>query len=179
MAHLWIQGGGEWRVVPLGSGIWTFNGASLEPRSEGEADDEAGAAVIASFELRGQTRHLVCVPRHEGYVSVNGATPAGGARVLRDRDEILVGESVRAYYSTERRPVIESFPGFADRQAICPRCKEAIAPGTAAVECPGAGCGLWYHQTDDRPCWSYDGLCIPCGQPTPFEADFKWTPAGL
>jgi hypothetical protein len=179
VAHLWIQNGGEWHVVPLECGVWSFDGATLRPSSEPGPAARGAAAVIASFKLRGQTRHLVCAPALGDHVSVNGTRPAGGARVLRDRDEVLLGESVRAYYSTERRPVIATFPGFEDRKAICPRCKDPIEPGTPAVECPGAGCGLWYHQTDERPCWTYDEVCFPCGHATPFEADFQWTPAAL
>lgn len=179
MAHLWILTGGEWQVMPLVNGVWSFDGATLQPRCSPEPEHPDGAAVIASFDLRGQTRHLVCVPPRDGYISVNGTRPPGGAHVLRDRDELLLGESVRAYYSTERRAALASFPGFEDRQSICPRCKDPIEPGTPAVQCPGSDCGLWYHQTSDRPCWTYDDVCTPCGQPTPFDAEFRWTPAGL
>jgi hypothetical protein len=98
---------------------------------------------------------------------------------LRHRDLIGLGAGARAFYSTERRARVEPFPGINGRPAKCARCKDDIEPGAPSVQCPQIECSLWYHQSEERPCWTYTGACGPCGQPTSFSADFRWTPMEL
>jgi hypothetical protein len=103
---------------------------------------------------------------------VNGVALDVGIRVLRDRDEVRVGDA-RAYFSAEALPVVVAFPG-AERPVFCPRCQQEIAPQSAAVRCPS--CGVWHHQADELPCWTYDAKCALCDQPTALDGGLRWSP---
>jgi hypothetical protein len=80
------------------------------------------------------------------------------------------------FYSTERLALVEEFPG-ANAPAYCPRCKQAIASGHPAVKCPG--CGVYYHQSNELPCWTYTDVCALCPQSTALDAGYQWSPEAL
>jgi hypothetical protein len=104
---------------------------------------------------------------------VNGLPLRAGLRTLQDRDELRVPGLGPLYFSTERIARIEPLPTEPDALS-CPRCRDRIAAGSPAVRCPG--CGLWHHQTEDRPCWTYAETCALCPQPTAADAGYRWTP---
>ena len=80
------------------------------------------------------------------------------------------------FFSTESLTRVEPLPE--DVFATCPRCKQAIPPGSMAVRCPS--CGVWHDQRDEKPCWTYAERCAACqNQPTALDADFRWTPEDL
>jgi hypothetical protein len=107
-------------------------------------------------------------------VRVNGLPQTLGLRVLEHRDEIRIGGVAAVYFSNEKLARIEGFRG-GDRTLSCARCKTPIADGTPAVLCPR--CGVWYHQTDEHPCWTYTERCVSfCTQPTALDAGLLWTP---
>ena len=114
----------------------------------------------------------VLLARSMSAVRVNGRPVVAGIRVLRDRDEIVVGGS-RSFFSTERLARVESFPG-SDGAAFCPRCKLEILKDTPALQCPG--CRSWYHQREDLGCWLYSPTCQLCPKTTPLDAGYEWEP---
>jgi hypothetical protein len=109
-------------------------------------------------------------------VHVNGTLLAVGMRVLKDRDEIGVGNGDSVFFSTERLARVQPFPGIG-REAKCPRCWDPIQVGSPAVQCPR--CGVWHHQDteNNRPCWTYTEKCAAsCDQSTDLQAGYQWTP---
>jgi hypothetical protein len=108
-----------------------------------------------------------------GGVRVNGEEVPLGMHLLRDRDEIKLRGEALVYFSTESPARVEPFPGAA-RGANCPRCRQVLEPGVAAVRCPR--CGIWHHQDDVRPCWVYAPSCAQCDQATSLEGGYEWTP---
>jgi hypothetical protein len=109
-------------------------------------------------------------------VRVNGQPLCTGIRVLQDRDELYVDGLGRAFFSAERRTCVVPFAAAA-RPATCPRCKQVIVEHAAAVQCPQ--CRIWYHQSDELPCWQYAERCALCDQSTAMEAGFRWSPVDL
>ena len=158
MAHLWnIEDEGGWVAAPI---------------------DEAFALVEKVILTRlanpPETWALLCPPQSD--VRLNGLPVPLGLAVLADRDELRIpGESAR-FFSTETLARVEACPDTA-AHSFCPRCKQAIESGSAAVRCPG--CGLWHHSSDDLPCWSYAPTCAGCSQETALNAGFRWTPEEL
>lgn len=107
----------------------------------------------------------------KGAVTINGIS-ALPLRILGDRDEIMVaGETL--HFSTEGPVEVVPFPGQS-AEVRCGRCQGEMREGEAAVRCPG--CGAWHHQMEALACWSYDGKCSACEQPTPGVA---WQPEPL
>jgi hypothetical protein len=173
MAHFWKRDEANgWVVLPASDPI-AFVGDAETIATTGD-----GAAMLEHAYLRRlanppETWALVCPPRSD--VRVNGERLPLGLAILSDRDELRVpGQSAR-FFSTEATAHIETFPESAG--GFCPRCKQAIAPRSAAVRCPG--CGLWHHASDDLPCWNYATTCAGCAQDTALDAGFKWTPEEL
>ncbi len=156
MAVLWVRlEGGEvpWGAAKLGAGERVvLTGQQEQPcrlMLEGEGLG-AGAGLLSSD---GQEWVLVCRGGRE--VRVNGMPVVLGMRVLQDRDEVVV-RGQQYYFSRERLPVVEVFPGVG-RAVFCPRCKQEIRAGVLAVRCPA--CGLWHHETSELNCWPYAPRC--------------------
>ena len=171
MAHLWTRsdaGNGEWTVVALaGDGVdLTVGDSGVSPsatvilRRVGGAAQDAWALLAA----------------REARVRVNGVPVQLGIIVLADRDEIRWPPDCTRFFSTEQQPTVVPYPADAGR-GFCPRCKQAIPAGEAAVRCPG--CGLWHHASDALPCWTYGEHCAACAEPTALDAGFRWTPEEL
>jgi hypothetical protein len=156
MAHLWIEEAARWAALPL------------------HADGLRLADAEAPLLRRGRT------PEGETWVViggrdvfVNGRRLAAGMRVLRDRDEIRVGDSSPIFFSCERLAAIEAFAG-ASGPAYCPRCKQELLHETPVVRCPQ--CRVAHHQTDELPCWTYTPACALCDQPTALDGAYRWRP---
>jgi hypothetical protein len=104
--------------------------------------------------------------------------------ILSDRDELrwpVAHDASGAaphplFFSTERLAAVAPYPA-GDRRGSCPRCKQLLTVGDAAVRCPS--CGLWHHATDELPCWTYGEHCAACQQVTSLDAGFQWTPEEL
>jgi hypothetical protein len=176
MAHVWklMIDAGAWIPVALDGDAFTLDGdgpqrvpdlmstpgSSLALR---RVDDPAGA-IWALVVGRGQR------------VLVNGAPAELGLVALGDRDQIWPADGRPLYFSTETLAQVTPFPA-AEGRGFCPRCKLRIDAGTPAVRCPG--CGLWYHQSDEFPCWTYAPQCSACPQETALDAGFRWTPEEL
>jgi hypothetical protein len=109
-------------------------------------------------------------------VSVNGLPTRAGIRVLANGDQILLGSGATVFFSTETQARLQCYPG-GEREVRCPRCTKAVEPDSVGVRCPR--CGVWYHQTEESPCWTYAPECALCATATDLEAGYQWTPAAL
>jgi hypothetical protein len=119
--------------------------------------------------------HWVLLSPMASEVSINGWRMQSGIRALRDRDEIRLG-AARFFYSSERLAHVEPLPPM-DRPVMCARCKQVIATGTPAVQCPQFG--IWTHQSAEYECWTYAPTCPLCSQVTALDAGYAWTPEQL
>ncbi len=177
MAHLWVavSNNDDWAIVNLdgNSNAVVLSRDAGNPIRVRRGPTDNGAALILGAGRQGEQEVWVLLLREGTDLRVNGMPVLGGLRVLRDRDEIAVGGS-RLYFSTERLARVDPFPGIEERVVACPRCKQPIQPHTPSVRCPG--CGLWHHQTEDLPCWTYSAVCSMCNQKTDLDAGFSWTP---
>jgi predicted RNA-binding Zn-ribbon protein involved in translation (DUF1610 family) len=175
MAHLWVQDDANaWGWFPLAAEVLSLPDAlpTAGPRTQ---DGQAGhEAILMRSPGAGATR-WVLLAASQG-VLVNGLPLHTGIRVLSDRDEICLGAAGAVYFSTETLATVEVFPG-SEQPVYCPRCKQEIAPGSNAVKCPQ--CGVWHHQSEELPCWTYSPRCALCDQPTELGGSYRWSPEEL
>jgi hypothetical protein len=111
-----------------------------------------------------------------GALRVNGEPVALGIRVMTDRDALFAEDGSVSFFSDEEPAQVVAFPGLAGgKPGTCARCRNPIAVGDLAVKCPG--CGAWTHQSEEFPCWSYEGAetCPLCDQPNIIGA-YRWAP---
>jgi hypothetical protein len=177
MAHLWMMGeAGDWGLFPLDADAFALGGARPLRLSALPAAAEPDAAVVLRRveDPAGAVWALVAPPDAE--VLLNGVPAHLGVVVLSDRDEIRAGGSPTLFFSTEALARVVPFPASGPR-GFCPRCKQALEPGTLAVQCPL--CNLWHHEKSDLKCWTYGPTCTGCVQDTALDAGFRWTPEDL
>jgi hypothetical protein len=167
MAHLWVQESNPsaWRVVPLRCSAYALTEDRMLPA---EADFAAGGDAEL-HDIGG-----LWVLTAAAAVRVNGTPVFGGLRALRDRDELRIGRR-HLFFSTEELPRVVAFAGAAE-PVPCGRCRQPLASGDASVRCR---CGVWHHQTDDLPCWTYASHCALCDQTTALDGSYRWSPALL
>ncbi len=189
MAHLWVPwrqnhgqeketGGPEWAIASLGddAGVFALTDDPREPvRVRGKGRNGSAVAYIVRQECR-QSDTWILQSHETERIRVNGLPLVAGIRVLEDRDEILTRETGRIFFSTERAPKVEPFPGR-EEPTPCPRCKGTIFKGELSVKCPK--CRTWFHQRPDMGCWGYTDKCALCDQLTRLDACFRWTPESL
>lgn len=178
MAHLWINDEAGWNAAKLASPLFDLGLMCALESAESIGDHvsgrEAGAGIARLVQVDaagGAVWSLIASPGFA--VRVNGHAPSAGLRVLADRDEIRVGRSRRYFFSTESPAVVQSFPGT-ESAVLCSRCRQQIEKGASAVRCPG--CGLWYDESAELPCWTYAPKCVRCNTRTALDAGFQWTP---
>ena len=173
MAHLWVDMDSAWALAELDGAAFVLTDEPARPvrRRREAASGQRGALLLRGD--GGAERPWVLMTGADGpRTHVNGAPLELGVRVLRDRDCLRVGD-VRMFFSTETAARLEAYPEGAPEVA-CARCRRAIRPGDAAVRCPG--CGLWHHESEESPCWTYDVRCAGCEQPTALGSGWRWTP---
>ncbi len=179
MAHLWIHDDSGWNASRLIAPLFDLGSLRALTETNATIDDyqpacatSAGFARLVQVDAAGVgIWALVASPSFP--VRLNGRVPAAGLRVLVDQDEIRVGGSARYFFSTETLASVEPFPG-AERAVFCGRCRQQIGTGASAVRCPG--CGVWYDESQETPCWSYSPNCAFCETRTALDSGFKWTP---
>ena len=164
MALLWQLQHDQWQPVPMA-------GSLIALSTSGELRKVLPSA-IAPIRLRAAGSEWVLLADPGARARINGEPLALGIRVLRDRDEIVLG-GARSYFSTECLACVEPFPG-AEVAVVCARCRQKIEPRSAAVRCPG--CATWCHQTEDLPCWEYAPTCPLCSASTALDAGYRWEP---
>jgi hypothetical protein len=189
MAQFWIQNpdGTDWGILPLIGGAYGVSERTLSAISDPDrGPDEQGPAAMLVRRQIGPEEEWFLLARKEALIQLNGAPLALGARLLCDRDEIVVrGKdptvSLHGFFSTERLAEVVPFPGSNGGQVLCPRCKDPIEPSRPAVRCPSLECGVWHHQDPERekPCWTYGDTCTLCPQPSRLDGGFRWTPEQL
>jgi hypothetical protein len=175
MAHLWLKSNAApagWQAHLIEEEV-ILAPPLLPP--EGDGIPAAPPPRLKRFKnSAGADEWLLITP--PGVVRVNGVLDRVGLRLLQDKDEVHIRGFHPLYFSTERLPQVETFPG-AEHPVHCPRCREVVEPGSAAVCCPGPACRTWYHQRSDRECWTYSDKCSLCGQPTALNVGYRWVPA--
>ena len=189
MAQLWIRwqqqvggkegaGHSEWAIARLPEDARAFvltNDPRQPVRRRGKASNGSVVAELLRFGDRLNETWVLQSPARE-LIQVNGFPLVGGIRVLQDKEEILTRASGRIYFSTQRAPRVEPFPGRQEATS-CPRCKATIAEGEPSVVCPT--CCTWHHEATDRPCRTYSEKCALCNQFTRLDAGFSCTPENL
>lgn len=174
MAHFWILNDSkEWTPRPLVDDGAVLVGGELHRVDDTITKTEAHARVLLR-RLADPPNTWALLTSHPR-VRVNGSPVPLGMVVLEDRDELSL-PAFTAWFSTETQAQVDPFPESTAR-GFCPRCKQAIASGSAAVRCPS--CGLWHHASEDLPCWTYAPTCSGCAQETALDAGFRWTPEDL
>ena len=177
MPHLWLKNvSDEWAVLPLEADAFALTTNPPRPVPNGRVLDESVSQVVLLCDRRGAEASWVLISGREREVRLNGVPLMLGVRVVADRDEIFVAGVGKLYFSTESLARAASFPG-AEQTLYCPRCKQAVEQETQAVRCPQ--CRVWYHHSEDLPCWSYTETCALCPQPTALDAGYRWTPEEL
>ncbi|MGB9620632.1 MAG: hypothetical protein ACPL7K_09490, partial [Armatimonadota bacterium] len=142
-------------------------------RARGFQGNRGSAYLVPSRQIDGP----VLLSGPEAGVQVNGKPDRLGICVLQDRDELFFTDSrTRIYYTRETPASVTSFPG-SDREIRCARCTAPLEPGNPSVRCPG--CGLWYHESEELPCWTYAQTCAECGALTSLDGSYTWTPEDL
>lgn len=180
MAHLWVRDGlgvrdelgmkdeTEWRTWPLEHGAVRISGCGPTPSPTLPEKDTEVVLVCPGIDGR-----WVLLAGAATRVRVNGL-PTAGIRVLKDRDEIRVwahGDHI-VFFSTEQTASILPYAG--PEGAACPRCRQVFELGVPAVECPH--CGVWHHETEQSPCWTYTTACAVCSKETCLDAGYDWRP---
>ena len=174
MAHLWMSDdGGDWNVLSLnGKDVDLTRLLSGEKPTTRARAEAAPRALLLREPSVGSSGWLL-VTTKGCRARVSGKSVATGIRRLVDRDEILLHGLGRCYFSTETLARIEPL-SEEEATGCCPRCKQGLTAGQPAVKCPG--CGVWHHQSDELPCWTYAERCAICGGSTALDSGFSWTP---
>lgn len=172
MAHLWFRNDEDiWTVMPLDGHAVDVSVHPPRVLAEGfRLGEDAMAAVVRVDTHVSPVWGLVVAA--EADVRVNGYSPVARLHVLEDRDEIKTAMFESLFFSTEALARVEEFE-VTERPVFCGRCRGRIGEGMA-VRCPH--CGIWYHQTGERPCWTYAPNCAFCPQSTSLDAGFDWVP---
>jgi len=174
MAHLWTRDGNGWQAEKLPGVCFDFAAFSAPHAEEAKpgAPSVQPAQIVHADGGGLQAWALVVSPG--SHIRVNGRMLVMGICVLADRDEIRANGGAQYFFSTEALAEVEPFPPQ-ERTIFCGRCRQPIETGSPAVRCPGPSCSIWYHQSANFPCWTYD-KCMICGQPSGLDAGFSWTP---
>ncbi len=173
MAHFWSEADGRWLLTPLSHEAYVFDGEAWYGTATPDMPVRGVAALVLA-DLPPQPSWALIAPQEGVDVRVNGWRPPTGLRVLHDRDQIDIG-SQTWFFSAEVLPVVQPFAGAS--AVSCPRCKTPVVPLESSVRCPG--CRVVYHQSADRPCWTYGATCPLCGRATALDQPFTWTPEAL
>ena len=180
MPVIWNETAADgWAALALAGEAYGLTEAGLVGREEG--GDERPEPSQDPLLRRGGGEQWVLLAGNRSGVRVNGVPLLLGMHVLGDHDEIFVptpAEPRRFYFSTERLARVEPFPA-ADGAATCPRCKQPIEQGDPAVRCPSSSCGVWHHQSEKWPCWTYSDRCALCPTSTALDSGYRWTPEEL
>jgi len=173
LAHVWIQSTDGWSAEKL-DGAQRDLAAMRDPQAGDAQPDRTSDKVARLISAQaGGSRVWALVASWNSDIRVNGRAVLAGLCVLADRDEIRTGGGVQYFFSTETLATVVAFPG-ADRPLFCGRCRQQIDVGSPAVCCPG--CGVWYNQSSDLPCWTYADQCTFCGHPSALDSGFAWSP---
>jgi hypothetical protein len=175
MAHLWTHDDSGWIAHSLSRkmydvGAFAVARTVLPAITSGEARGTIAKLVRVNF-AGSEAWALMSAPGSG--IRIGGEALPCGLRVLRDRDEIRTPVGEQYFFSTEALVAVTSFESLG-RDVFCGRCRQRIAAGAPAVRCPG--CGVWYDENDELPCWTYAETCAFCGRSTALDLGFAWSP---
>jgi hypothetical protein len=164
MVMLWQQHADQWESIEIAKE------AVALPAPAGIA---CPIAIIVEAEPDSPSRRALLVSPGAN-VLVNG-TRVVGLRLLDDRDQLRIGESL-FYFSAESLPKVEPYAGPQD--VPCGRCLRPMDAGIPSVRCPR--CGVFHHSSEQLACWTHASTCSGgCGQPTDPQSGQVWSPAAL
>jgi hypothetical protein len=174
MAHIWLRDSSlQWAARPLeGSDANLRALVAGAPENSPTADRVPAEAFLVHADSNSPTDWVLLAGQECG-IAVNGLPLSLGIRVLADRDDIRWDPDGSAFYSAEELAAVVPLPE-GDRKLFCPRCKQEITPGTPAVRCPR--CGIWHHQSEPLPCYTYAPQCATCARKTSLNTGYDWTP---
>ena len=177
MAHIWLQNANhEWTAIPFSDDECRLESLFNETIEKVSASDGAPPDVrFLRTEIDNQENWAV-VTGYESGVTINGIPLSLGIRVFRDRDEIRWSREGIGFFSSEEPASVVDFPQ-GDRKVFCPRCKQEIVPATPAVRCPN--CKIWYHQSEELPCYTYAENCATCPRTTSLDGGYEWMPEDM
>jgi len=157
----------EWQLMPLSES--SKLGLDKDGRLKVGSGIQTTFGQIIRYDTNGKVRWAL-IPIPTKRLKINGS-PAFSLTILSDKDEIC--HQGQKMYFTQEQParVVDFLPEKGQAVIFCPRCKLVISGGKAVL-CPK--CRLWYHEQDERKCWSYDARCV-CGHPT--ARGLSWKPA--
>ena len=171
MAVMWFLEKGTWKAFRLSReepiGLEAEQGSV---RCVGPTE-----GLLSVVPLRNQVRVRYLLMADPRCIRINGRMFAG-VRVLRELDEIGGFGGCPLFFSDEEPGrVVQRDPEGA--VAECPICGDEVAG--PAVRCPR--CGIWHHESPERPCWSSRELCstFGCPQSTHLNAAERWTPLDM
>ena len=175
MAHLWTRDDSGWIAHTLSRKMYdlsAFGGARTVSSASTSGEARGATAKLVRVDFAGSEAWALMSASGSG-VRIGGEKLPTGLRVLRDRDEIRSRAGEQYFFSIEALVAVTPFesPG---RDVFCGRCRQRIASGAPAVRCPG--CGVWYDENDELPCWTYAETCAFCGRSTALDLGFAWSP---
>jgi len=177
VTHLWLQSEIQaWNASELAGADLRLKQVLTEALGEDSVVSQVSAKVHLVRTGQENQCEWVILAAPEGNISINGFPLLLGMKVLRDRDEIRWSPNGFAYFSTEELAAVVNLPQ-GGRKIMCPRCKQEIIPETAAVRCPR--CGVWHHQSDQLPCYTYSECCATCSRQTSLAAGYDWVPEAM
>jgi DNA-directed RNA polymerase subunit RPC12/RpoP len=175
VAHIWLQNiDPEWIAHPLSCAELSLESFLIDALGPSPACRPSSDVRFLKTQIDNQESWVV-LAGHGADVTVNGIPLLVGICVLRDRDEIRWSRDGFAFFSSEELAAVADLPQ-GDRKIMCPRCKQEIMPGTPAVRCPR--CGVWHHQSEQLPCYTYAENCATCTRKTGLDG-YEWTPEEL
>ncbi len=190
MAHLWkeTKNGNEqereWALAVLDAHdrfhLKNHAVQAVQAESDNSGMENGTVILIRSDSKSGksQKENWLLMSKNANDVSVNGIPLMTGIKELSDRDEIMLKDAGRFFFSGERLARKAPLPELG-RKVFCPRCKQEIETGTTAVRCPNPDCSVWHHETEELPCWTYAEKCALCDQNTDLNSGYRWTPETL
>lgn len=166
---------GMWRPIELQGAPMKLGVQDGRPMvtSDGRV---ASLGLLYPWRDRFTAIRYVLFPLEQEMLRVNGRQ-LFGHRLLRDRDEIALRcptGSGTVFFTEESLPRVVAFnssPGGGP-PTFCFRCKTKVEDEQLAVLCPR--CKFWYHEMQERLCWSYDKECAGCHRTT--AMDYGWKP---
>lgn len=174
MAHLWLQKKApEWMPHPLAGSEFALKSFLAEILEDAPAASRAPSDVRFVKTATDNQENWVVVAGHESDIAINGFPLLLGICVLRDRDEIRWSPEDFAFFSSEELASVTDLPQ-GSQKIFCPRCKQEIMVGTPAVRCPR--CGIWHHQSEDLPCYTYAETCATCTHKASLDSGYEWIP---
>jgi hypothetical protein len=121
MAYLWVERGkgARWLTVELTGDAWVLSTDAPTPLTAYRGNGSISRPTLLVRRGSAADAQWILLAGHEANVRVNGSPMAEASRVLRDHDEILLGDAEtgswrRCFFSTSGAVTVEPFPATGD-----------------------------------------------------------------